>query len=133
MFKQSADSDDDAVSYRKQLIPDAFAIQPLPTAANFESWINTLITKVHAASHGIDAAREWIAIVKRDPDITKYQSAEKFEALDIKLASALKHALTKKNSTIGYSKRTRLGVDRWKTVAWSTNPMHDHRPLPDQH
>ena len=40
MFKQSTDSDDDAVNYRKQLIPDAFAIQPLPTAANFKSWIN---------------------------------------------------------------------------------------------
>ena len=90
MFKQSNENDDDVVNYRKQLIPDAFAIQPLPTAANFESWINTLITKVHAASHGIDAARDWIAIVKRDPDIAKYQSAEKFEALDIKLASALK-------------------------------------------
>ena len=95
MFKHSTDNDDDIVNYRKQLIPDAFTIQSLPNAAGFDSLINTLITKVHAASHGIDAAREWIAVVKRDPDIDKYQSAEKFEALDIKPVSALKPVLTK--------------------------------------
>ena len=75
--------EDDFVKYRKQLIPDAFAIQALPLAANFESWINTLITKVHAASHGHDAAREWIAVVKRDPDIDKYQSAESLKLLTL--------------------------------------------------
>ena len=84
-LKSNTENDDDFINYRKQLIPDAFTIQGLPTAAGFDSWINTLITKVHAASHGIDAAREWIAIVKRDPDIEKYQSAEKFGALDISL------------------------------------------------
>ena len=74
MFKQNTENDDDIVNYRKQLIPGACAIQGLPGAAGFDSWINTLITKVHAASHGIDAAREWSASVKRDPDIDKYQS-----------------------------------------------------------
>ena len=75
MFKQNTENDDDIINYRKQIIPDAIAIQPLPTAANFECWINTLITKAHAASHGIDAARDGIAIVKRDPNIEKFQSA----------------------------------------------------------
>ena len=54
-----------------------------------------MITKVHAAAQGQDAAREWIAKVKRDPDFDKYESADKFEALDIKPASALKGVLTK--------------------------------------
>ena len=62
-------------------------------AAGFESWLHTLITKAHAAAQGLDAAREWIAKVKRDPDFDKSESADKFEALDIKLASALKHVL----------------------------------------
>ena len=95
MFKHTVDIAEDTVAYRKLLIPDAFAIQPIPTAANCESLLNTLITKVHAAAQGLDAAREWIAKVKRDPDISKYESAEKIEALDIKLASALKLVLTK--------------------------------------
>ena len=112
MFKHNTENDYDIINYRKQLIPDAFSIQALPGAACFDSWINTLVTKVHAASHGIDAAREWIAIVKRDPDIDKYQSAEKFEALDIKLASALKPVL-KTSANICKSKRARLGVDEW--------------------
>ena len=55
-----------------------------------------MITKVHAAAQGLDAVREWIAKVKRDPDFDKYESADSFEALDIKLASALKKVLTKK-------------------------------------
>ena len=94
-LKHYIENDDDIINYRKQLIPDAFAIQAFPGAAGFDSWINTLIAKVHAASHGIDAAREWIAVVKRDPNIDKYQSADKFEALDIKFASALKPVFTK--------------------------------------
>ena len=103
--------DDDIVSYRKQLIPDAFAVQPLPTAAGFESLLNTLITKVHAAAQGFDSAREWIAKVKRDPDINKYESAEKFEALDIKLASALKPVLSKILNLRVYTKGTYFGTD----------------------
>ena len=75
LFNQSVGIDEDIVAYRKQLIPEAFSVQPLPTAANFESWLNTLITKVHAAAQGLDTAREWIAKVKRDPDISKYESA----------------------------------------------------------
>ena len=37
LYKQSIGIDDGIVSYRKQLIPDAFTVQPLPTAAGFES------------------------------------------------------------------------------------------------
>ena len=40
------------------------------------------------------ASREWKAKVKRDLDFDKFESADKFEALDIKLASALKHVLS---------------------------------------
>ena len=116
IFKQNTENDDDIINYRKQLIPDAVAIQPLPGAAGFDSWINTLITKVHAASHGIDAAREWIAIVKRDPDIEKYQSAEKFEALDIKLASALKPVLTRKLQILVNQKERALELTNGKPL-----------------
>ena len=116
IFKQHTENDDDIINYRKQLIPDAFAIQPLPGAAGFDSWINTLITKAHAASHGIDAAREWIAIVKRDPDIEKYQSAEKFEALDIKLASALKPVLTRKLQILVNQKERALELTNGKPL-----------------
>ena len=76
--------------FRQQLFPDAFTIPSLPLAAGFEAWLHTLITKVHAAAQGLDAAREWIAKVKRDPDIDKYESANNFAALDITLASARK-------------------------------------------
>ena len=116
MFKHNTENDDDIVNYRKQLIPDDFAIQSLPNAAGFDSWINTLITKVHAASHGIDAAREWIAVVKRDPDIDKYQSAEKFEALDIKFASALKPILTKKLQILVNQKERSLEIANGKPL-----------------
>ena len=34
--------------------------------------------------------------VKRDSDINKYESVDKFEALDIKLASAFKPVLSKR-------------------------------------
>ena len=49
-----------------------------------------MITKVDAASQGSDTAREWIQKLKRDPDFDKYDSPDGFEALDIKLAAALK-------------------------------------------
>ena len=76
--------------FRKQPIPDAFTIPLLPFAIGFNAWLHTLITKVHAAAHGLDAAREWIAKVKRDPDFDKYECDGSCEALDIKLASAFK-------------------------------------------
>ena len=116
MFKQSVGIDKDIVSYRKQLILDAFTAQPLPTAANFESWLNTLITKVHAAAQGLDTAREWIAKVKRDPDISKYESAEKFVALDIKLASALKPVLTKQLNLLVTQKERALELTDGKPL-----------------
>ena len=85
MFKQSIENDDDIINYRKQLIPDAFTIQPLPGAAGFDSWINTLITKVHAASHGIDAAREWIAIVKRTQILRSIKALRNLKLLTLSL------------------------------------------------
>ena len=80
-------------AFRKQLIPDAFNVPSLPSAASFESWLHTLITKVHAAFQGFDSARAWKAKVKRDPDFEKYESAEGYEALDIQLALAFKGTL----------------------------------------
>ena len=68
--------DDDVVAFRKQVIPDAFAVELLPTAAGFEYLLITLTTKVHAAAQGLDSVREWIAKVKWDPDITKHENAE---------------------------------------------------------
>ena len=116
MFNQSVGIGEDIAAYRKQLIPEAFTVQPLPTAANFESLLNTLITKVHAAAQGLDTAREWIAKVKRDPDISKYESAEKFEALDIKLASALKPVLTKKLNLLVTQKERALELTGGKPL-----------------
>ena len=77
------------VAYRKHFIPDAFTIPTLSLAAGFEGWLHTVITKVRAAAQGVKAVREWVAKVKRGPDFDKYESADNFEALDIKLASAL--------------------------------------------
>ena len=114
LYKQSIGIDDDIVSYRKQLIPDAFTVQPLPTAAGFESWLNTLITQVHAAAQGLDSAREWIAGVKRDPDIDKYESAEKFEVLDRKVASALKPVLSKRLNILVTQKERTLELTNGK-------------------
>ena len=107
MIKQSVGIDEDIVPYRKQLIPDAFTVQPLPTAANFESLLNTLITKVHAAAQGLDTAREWIAKVKRDPDISKYESAETFEALGF----SIQVRIDEKVEPIGHTKGTCFGMN----------------------
>ena len=116
LYKQSIGIDDDIVSYRKQLIPYAFTVQPLPTAAGFESWLNTLFAKVHAAAQGFDSAREWIAKVKRDPDINKYESAEKFEALDIKFALALKPVLCKRLNILVIQKERTLELINGKPI-----------------
>ena len=37
LYKHSIGLHDDIVSYRKQLFPDAFTVQPLPTSAGLES------------------------------------------------------------------------------------------------
>ena len=42
---------------KKQVVPEAFGLSSLPTIPNFEHWMSTLITKVHAASQGSDFAR----------------------------------------------------------------------------
>ena len=78
--------------------------------------INTPITKVHAAAQGFDTAREWIAKVKRDPDINKYESAVKFEALDIKLASAFKPVSTKKLNLLVTQKERALELTDGKPL-----------------
>ena len=50
----------------------------LPNVGGFATWLFIWITKVHAASQGLDAAREWIAEVKRDPD---------FESMRVRMVS----------------------------------------------
>ena len=50
---------------------------------------------MHAAAQGSDPAREWTAKVKRGLDCDKCESADGFEALDIKLASAFKCVLSR--------------------------------------
>ena len=67
----------DLLAFLKQLIPDAFSAPQLPIASGFESWLRTLITKVHAAAQVLDSAREWKAKVKHDPDFDKYESVTK--------------------------------------------------------
>ena len=49
LYKQSLGIEDDSLVSRKQLIPDACSV-PRLLAAGFESWLHTLITKVHAAA-----------------------------------------------------------------------------------
>ena len=75
--------------YRKPMIPDVFVVPQLQHAGGFETLLLTLIIKVHAAFHGFAAAPEWIAKVKRDPDFDKYERADGFQELDVKLAAAL--------------------------------------------
>ena len=78
--------------------------------------MNTLITKVLAAAQGFDSARAWIAKVKRDPDINKYESAEKCEALGIKLASALKPVLSKRLKLLVTQKERTLELTNGKPL-----------------
>ena len=118
LYEEGLDISEAYKPFRKQLIPDAFTVPPLPSAAGFESWLHTLITKVHAASQGLDAARDWIAKVKRDPDYGKYESADGFEALDIKFASALKGVLNRKLSVLITQKERTLEQNKWQTVTW---------------
>ena len=114
MFKLKSPTEnvDDITNYRKQLIPDAFTIQGFPSAAGFESWINTLITMVHAASHGIDAAREWIAVVKRDPNIDKYQSAAKIRSSRYQARFSTETRFDQKATDPCQPEGARFGIDK---------------------
>ena len=58
LYKQRLVIQDEILPFSKQLIPDAFTIPTLPLAAGFETWLHTLVAKVHAAAQGLDAARE---------------------------------------------------------------------------
>ena len=59
---------------------------------------------------------ERIAKVKRGPDINKYEGAEKFEALDIKLASALKPVLPKRLNILVTQKERNLELTYGKPL-----------------
>ena len=78
--------------------------------------MRTLITKVHAAAQGFDSAREWIAKVKRDPVFDKYEIADEFEAPDIKFASALKQALSKRLNILVIQKERTLELTTGKPL-----------------
>ena len=64
--------------------------------------------------------------VKRDPAFEKCDSPDGFEALDIRLAAALKGALPhplRYCDSEGESPR----ADHWTSPAWRTNPMCHNR------
>ena len=100
LYEKNLGINDALNSFCNQLIPEAFAVLPLPSAGGFKLRSLNLIWKVHAASQDLDSARAGIAKVKRHLDSDKYESANGYEALDLQLASAFKSVLNKQSNLV---------------------------------